>query len=108
MMLDIKVSEAGNIVNLLKNLKPKKAAIPDRIKPVVLRELREELAPIPKILFERSLEYGVVPLIWNSANVSTIFKKGENQLLSIIDLFPLHVSFVWSWSTSFHQMWSNA
>ena len=72
------MSEAG-IVNLLKNLKPKKAAGPDRIKPVVLQELREELAPILQVLFERSLQSGAVPLIWNSANVSPIFKKGEKS-----------------------------
>ena len=77
-MPSIKISEAG-IVNLLKNLKPKKATGPDRIKPVVLQELREELAPILKVLFERSLESGAVPLIWNSANVSPIFKKGEKS-----------------------------
>ena len=35
---EISISEAG-IINLLKNLKPKKAAGPDRIKPVVLQEL---------------------------------------------------------------------
>ena len=50
-MPDIKVSEAG-IAKLLKNLKPKKAAGPDRIKPVVLQEVREELAHILKVLFE--------------------------------------------------------
>ena len=78
LMPDIKISESG-IVHLLKNLNPKKAAGPDRIKPVVLQELREELAPIVKVLFERSLDSGAVPLIWNSAYVSPIFKKGEKS-----------------------------
>ena len=78
LMPDIKISEAG-ILNLLKNLIPKKAAGPDRIKPVILQELRVELAPIIKVLFERSLESGAVPLIWNSANVSPIFKKGDKS-----------------------------
>ena len=78
LMPDIKISEAG-ILNLLKNLIPKKAAGPDRIKPVILQELRVELAPIIKVLFERSLESGAVPLIWNSANVSHIFKKGDKS-----------------------------
>ena len=73
---DIKISEAG-ILNLLKNLIPKKAAGPDRIKPVILQELRVELAPIIKVLFEHSLESCAVLLIWNSANVSLIFKKGD-------------------------------
>ena len=61
-MPDIQISEAG-ILNLLKNLIPKKAAGPDRIKPVILQELRVELAPIIKVLFERSLESSAVPLI---------------------------------------------
>ena len=78
LMPDIKISEAG-ILNLLKNLIPKKAAGPDRIKPVILQELRVDLAPIIKVLFERSLESGAVPLIWNSANVSPIFKKGDKS-----------------------------
>ena len=85
-MPDIKISEAG-ILNLLKDLVHKKAAGPDRIKPVCLQELRVELAPIIKVSFEHSLEYGAVPLIWNSANVSPIFKKEINQLLPITELF---------------------
>ena len=67
-MPDIKISEAG-ILKLLKNLIPKKAAGPDRV----------ELAPIIKVIFERSLETGTVPLIWNSPNVSPIFKKGDKS-----------------------------
>ena len=77
-MPDIKISEAG-ILNLLKNLIPKKAAGPDRIKPVILQELRVELGPIIKVLFERSLESHAVLLIWNSANVSPIFKKVDKS-----------------------------
>ena len=50
-MPDFIISEAG-ISKLLKNLNPRKAAGPDKFKPVVLQELREELAPILKILFE--------------------------------------------------------
>lgn len=77
-MPNIQISEAG-ILNLLKNLKPKKAAGPDKIKPVVLQELREELAPILKVLFERSLDSGAVPKVWTSANVSPLFKKGDKS-----------------------------
>ena len=43
-MPDIKILETG-ILHLLKNLKPKKAAGPDKIKPVVLLELKEGLPP---------------------------------------------------------------
>ena len=55
-MPDIIISEAG-ISKLLKNLKPRKAAGPDKIKPVVLQEHREELVPILKILFEICSEW---------------------------------------------------
>ncbi|MCG7878558.1 MAG: reverse transcriptase family protein [Candidatus Thiodiazotropha endolucinida] len=77
-MPEISISEAG-LLKLLKNLKPKKAAGPDRIKPVVLQELRNELVPILKVLLELSLKYGAVPNVWNSANVTPIFKKGEKS-----------------------------
>ena len=49
-MPDIIISEA-QISKLLKNLNPRKAAGPDKIKPMVLQELREELAPVLKIHF---------------------------------------------------------
>ena len=39
---DLNISEPG-ILKLLINLKSKKAADPDRIKPVILQELRDEL-----------------------------------------------------------------
>ena len=61
-MPDINISETG-LLNLLKNLKPKKGARPDNIKPVVLQELREELVPVLKVLFERSLKSSAMPHI---------------------------------------------
>ena len=44
-MPDIHLSEAG-ILKLLHDLNPNKAAGPDEIKPHVLRELREVIAPV--------------------------------------------------------------
>ena len=61
---------------------PQKAAGPDKIKPVIIQELRVELAPIIKVLFERSLKSGAVQLIWNSANVSLIFQKGDKATVA--------------------------
>ena len=78
-MTDISISEAG-LLKLLKNFKPKKAYGPDKIKPVILQDLRSELVPIlMKVLFERSIESGAVPHIWNSANVSPIYKKVDKS-----------------------------
>ena len=48
-MEDFSISVAG-ILKLLKNLKPGKAAGPDRLKPVLLKELREEIAPIIQVI----------------------------------------------------------
>ena len=44
-MEDFDISVTG-ILKLLKNLKPGKAAGPDRLKPILVKELRDELAPI--------------------------------------------------------------
>ena len=79
MPLCIVISEAG-ILNLSKKLNRIKAAGPDRIKPVVLQEPREEPAPVLKVLFERSLPNGTVPSDWNLANVLPLFKKVTNPL----------------------------
>ena len=95
LMPDIKISEAG-ILNLLKNLIPKKAAGPDRIKPVILQELRVELAPIIKVPLSPVLYHlsGTQPM-------SRLYsRRGINQLLPITGLFPLHVSCVRSWNIS--------
>ena len=39
-----------------------------------------ELAPIIKVIFERSLQTGKLPADWCKANVTPIFKKGDESL----------------------------
>ena len=75
-MPDIQVSSNG-IEKLLKGLNPHKAAGPDQLKPIVLQTLHKELAPILKLIFQKSLDTGRLPSIWKKANVSPIFKKGD-------------------------------
>ena len=77
-MPDICINLNG-ITKLLSNLRPDKAAGPDEIRPIVLRELRSEIAPIIQLIFERSLATGEVPSDWTKANVSPIFKKGDKS-----------------------------
>lgn len=72
----IKVEEKG-VRKLLKNLKTKKAPGPDGISPRFLKELADEIAPILTLIFQSSLDSGVVPLDWRTASVAPIFKKGE-------------------------------
>ena len=54
-----------------------KAAGPDRLKPILLKELCEEIAPIIQVIFERSIQTGKLPTEWCRAQVSPIFKKGD-------------------------------
>ena len=62
-MPEFQFSIAG-ILKLLGNLKPGKAAGPDKIRPLVLKELREEISPIIKVIFDRSIDMGKLPTDW--------------------------------------------
>ena len=46
----------NGILKLLQNLKPGKAAGPDQLKPLLLKELREENAPLIQVIFEQSIK----------------------------------------------------
>ena len=59
-MPEIDISTNG-ILKLLGNLDPSKAAGPDKMRPLVLKELRGQIAPILKVIFQVSLEQGQVP-----------------------------------------------
>ena len=78
-MPEINISGNG-LMKLLQNLKPGKAAGPDKLKPLLLRELREEIAPIIQIIFDRSLKTGKLSADWMKANVMPVFKKGDKSL----------------------------
>ena len=75
-MPDISISAEG-IDKLLLGLNPHKAAGPDKLKPIILQTLHEELSPILQLIFQKSLDNGKLPDIWKEANVSPIFKKGD-------------------------------
>ncbi len=64
---------------LLKQLHPEKAMGPDEMHPLVLRELRDVIAVPLQMIFQASLETGIVPESWKTANVSAIFKKGKKK-----------------------------
>ena len=73
-MPEIDISLNG-LLKLLHNLKPGKAAGPDKLKPLLLRELRDEIVPIIIVIFDRSLQTGKLPADWTKANVMPVFKK---------------------------------
>ncbi len=70
------VITTNGIAKLLQGLKPHKAAGPDEIKPRVLKELSNTIAPILTSIFQHSLDTGTIPTDWKHANVAPIFKKG--------------------------------
>ena len=69
----------NGILKLLQNLKPFKAAGPDKLKPLLLKELREEIAPIIQVIFERSLQTGKLLADWCKTQVTPVFKKGNKS-----------------------------
>jgi len=77
----ITVSVEG-VANLLHNIKPHKATGPDGIPAYFLKELSYEIAPILTKIFQSSLHQGVLPTEWKSANVISIFKKGDRTTVS--------------------------
>ena len=79
----------NGIVKLLKDLNPHKAAEPDQIKPLVLQGLRDVIAPILQVIFERYLDTGRVPKYWSTAFVCPLFKKGDTSLASNYRLISL-------------------
>ena len=77
-MPEITISVNG-VLKLLSNLKPHKAAGPDNIRPLVLQNFRHQIASILSLLFQKSLDTGILPKIWTSANVVHLFKKGNKE-----------------------------
>jgi hypothetical protein len=54
------------VEKLLKNLNPHKAAGPDNIRPMVLKELASEISPILSIIYNVSIKAGEIPDDWRS------------------------------------------
>ena len=77
-MEDITVSCKG-VVKLWKNLKPHKAAGPDDIHLMLLKEAADKIAPAITLLFQASLNQGNTPSTWRKALVVPIFKKGSKS-----------------------------
>ena len=59
-MEDFGISVAG-ILKLLRNLQPGKADGPDKLKPILLKELCDDIVPILQVILERSIQTGKIP-----------------------------------------------
>jgi len=71
-----------SVSQLLSNLDPQKAGGPDYIPTKFLKEFSTQLAPCLTIIFQASLEQGIVPIDWRKAFVVPIYKKGQLLLSS--------------------------
>lgn len=69
------VTDESDIRKCLLQLDPKKAFGPDGISPRLLKEGANELAPILRRLFNKSLNICRFPKIWKRANVIPLHKK---------------------------------
>ena len=80
---EIRISQNGPM-KLHKNLKPGKAAGPERLKPLLRRNHSDH-----QNHFDRSLQIGKLPADWIKANIMPIF----NLWPQTTDLFPSFASF---------------
>ena len=78
-MKPIKINNSG-IKKLLSDLDPNKANGPDNIPGKFLKTCASDMADIYSVLFQASLDQGVVPADWKNANVVPLFKKGDRSL----------------------------
>ena len=67
------------IFDKLKNLNVTKSPGPDSIHPRILYELRHELVPPLKILYDTSYKLNQLPAEWKYAHITAIFKKGSKS-----------------------------
>ena len=73
-MSEVKIN-LSSVLKLLSNLKPDEAAGPDSIKPVVLKQLKMEIAPVVCLLFEKTLQTGQLPSAWKKKRKSVPYSK---------------------------------
>ena len=78
-IIDISIE---GVDKLLQGLSPNKASGPDEISLKILKELHHEIAPILTLIFNLSLETGVVPIDWRTADVVPVNKKGSKSKAS--------------------------
>ena len=67
------------MLDLLLNVNPNKSPGPDGIHPKALKELAEILAKPLTIIFNTSIQTGIVLDLWKIGNIIALFKKGDKS-----------------------------
>ena len=73
---NVTISTTG-ILKLLNELNIYKACGPDGINTRILKETSDVIAHILRVIFQLSLDTGIVPNDWKIANVVPVYKKGD-------------------------------
>ena len=77
---DINIS-SEKVKKKIDELKPNSAPGPDGITPRFLKLTANAMSKALATIFNRSLQSGIVPEDWKSANVTPIFKKGVKAII---------------------------
>ena len=67
------------VIEQLTSLKPNKASGPHQIPPWFLKEYAHEIGPILTLIYQASIDSGIVPSRWKYANVCGVFKGGQKS-----------------------------
>lgn len=78
---DIIISEEG-VLNLILNLNTKKCKGPDDIPNAFLVRYSVWASKFLTVIFQKSLETGIVPSLWKLAKVIPLFKSGEKHIIT--------------------------
>ncbi|XP_013161502.1 PREDICTED: uncharacterized protein LOC106113323 [Papilio xuthus] len=70
------------IIVALKSLDISKGAGPDGIPPFFLKHTAESISTPLHILYNKSLQEGTVPNVWKLANVTPVYKSGNENIVS--------------------------
>ena len=85
-MKPITVTRKG-VLKLLLEINEHKATGPDQIPGKILKLCANELVDIYVTLFQASIDQGIVPNDWKTANIMPLFQKMINVALKIIDQY---------------------
>ena len=87
----------ADILTLIRNLNPNKAAGSDGISGQMLLICDKSVVLPLDVIFKNILSSSVYPDMWKLANVTPIFKKENKQLVKIIDQFLFYQYAVKYW-----------
>ena len=91
--MEFKTVEDVFILNAIKNLKNGKAAGPDKVPTMLVKDVADLISKPLSIIFNSSLANGIFPDIWKLARVAPIFKSGSKKdvnnyrPISVISIF---------------------